>query len=280
MFLTTLFILIDGFYLYNSIIPTTIDNRIKLYSESLISISDWVVMDKEFIMDLVRPIHPFTSFLNPIYMFSTVSIIVFVVISSILMGTEFKNRTIKIKKSNFSILHIFLSKILTVIYIYISYIIFTVIINIIVSLVFWSRIKNEYGFFLNKFSLNFDFSLYKSFKEITIFIIVSSVVIIFYSMLSICLTYCSSLSTFGMSICILPFVRFESEISKIIVLPMDIYYHILRKSMTTHNQGFYMIPEGNLLNSMTNVQIVIACVVMFALEVVLLFFITLKKKRI
>ncbi|HOQ01112.1 MAG TPA: hypothetical protein PK604_09915 [Acetivibrio clariflavus] len=278
--LTALFILIDSFYLYAYVIPETIDNRIKLYSESLLSISDWVVIDKEFIMDLVRPIHPYTSFLNPIYMFSTISIVVFIIISSILMGNEFKNKTIKVKMLNYSKLHIFLTKILTVVFIYISYIIYTIIINIVVSSVFWNKIKSEYSFFLNKFNLDFSFYLYEGIKDMFIFVIASSLIIMFYSVLSICLVYWSSLTTFGIGVCVLPFIKFNSMFSKLIVMPMDIYYHVLRNNISIHKQGSYAIPEGNLLSSMTSLQLLLACTILFLLEAILLLFANSVKKHV
>jgi ABC-type transport system involved in multi-copper enzyme maturation permease subunit len=158
LFLTAVFIFMEGFYLYNTLLPETVNEQIEWYSQSLFSLSESVAMDREMIIDLLRPIHPFTSFLNPIYVFDILAIVIFVIVSSILMGVEFKNKTIKVKKSNFSTLHIFLSKILAVEYAYISYIIFAMTVNAVTSLVFWGRIKNEYGFFLDKFNLNFEFS--------------------------------------------------------------------------------------------------------------------------
>lgn len=279
LFLTAVFIFMEGFYLYNTLLPETVNEQIEWYSQSLFSLSESVAMDREMIIDLLRPIHPFTSFLNPIYVFDILAIVIFVIVSSILMGVEFKNKTIKVKKSNFSTLHIFLSKILAVEYAYISYIIFAMTVNAVTSLVFWGRIKNEYGFFLDKFNLNFEFSLHKSFRDIGIFFILSSIAIIFYSTLSMCITYLSSLSSFGMSVCVLPIFRFESEISKAIVLPMDIYIYVLNKNLTRQEQGFNGIAEGNSL-SMTSIQMIMVCIVIFTLEAILLFGVASKKKRV
>jgi hypothetical protein len=82
-----------------------------------------------------------------------------------------------------------------------------------------------------------------------------------------------------MSVCVLPIFRFESEISKAIVLPMDIYIYVLNKNLTRQEQGFNGIAEGNSL-SMTSIQMIMVCIVIFTLEAILLFGVASKKKRV
>lgn len=226
-----------------------LDYYIKIFGESIIPRSQLVIIEKDAILDLIRPIHPFAAFLNPIYMFSTSLIIPFIIISSLLMGTEFINKTIKVKNYIHAPLKIFMYKILAVSTINIMFNLYAITLNEILSLLLWPKVKNEYSFFLNMFNLEYNTPFSANIMELTIFIVLLCGITSFYSSISMFITYYSNMASYGMMACILPFVRFNSNISNIIIAPMDAYYYLLSSFILQKKQGNYIIPNVRITSS-------------------------------
>ncbi|SET21630.1 hypothetical protein [Anaerobranca gottschalkii] len=227
-------------YFFNNVV-ILLENQIIEYYNTPVTLKEWGLINSGFVENLLRPIHPVFSFMNSIYFFYTISIIVFVIVAALQMGQEFRHKTIKVKLTYMSPLVLIFNKLLALITFLLTTILFSTLILSITNSFIWFQVNKIYGYLLAHYEINLNYYFFNNIVEYFQSLVIIIIAISFYSLVAIAITYFSELPALGMLIGFTPFFRFNSVISQIIAAPADVYFKALDKILSFSELGYYGI---------------------------------------
>ncbi len=263
----SLFLLIDSYYNTCVTLPSIIDGWLESCQATGSSIGS--VAASELIKNLIIPVHPATSFFNSLAAYYTIGIMYFIVISSVLMGWEFKHNTIKVRLVYGSALRLLCIKLVALLFLVILFMGYTAILYWVVSLCLWPKITSSYSLLLSFLDLKCNSFAYL--KEYILALIPMSCIILFYSTIAMFVTYYTRTAAMGSAMMLLPFFRFEFTLFKILVRPMDAYYFVM--SVIVKNSS---TPITSSLKTLR--EFIFTCAAVIAIEIVM--FAVVKKRTL
>lgn len=278
LLLVTAFLIIDCIQYYQ-LAQTHIEESVLAFRDFGFSIEHWVQLENESIYESLRALNPYTSFTKPIYIFSATSIIFFIVLSSIFMGIEYRNKTIRVRLSYLSPIYFFIIKLISNSMIYILFFLYATFISSMSNFILWNKLTMDYSYFIDLFDFGFHLNILYNVKEFLLFILLSTIIISFYSLISFLITYYTEITSLGLSTMILPFLRINSTLGVIILVPMFTYYTSLSKIITDKQIGFYGFPDL-YIKSLNFAQLLILWISLLFIIFLILIYVKYKKKLI